>query len=96
MVLDEKRFLRAFPWHGFGPWLDTLTLLRRAFPDLPNHRLGDAVMALGLADEVDALCPGLRWHDALYDAVACAVAVRHVVRGAGLEGVPLRQLFAKL
>lgn len=92
----EKRFLRAFPWHGFGPWLDSLTLLRKAYPDLPSHRLGDAIQALGLASEVDALCPGLRWHDALYDAVACAVLVRHVLRAAGLEEVPLRQVINRL
>lgn len=92
----EKRFLRAFPWHGFGPWLDSLTLLRKAYPDLPNHRLGDAIVALGLAAEVDALCPGLGWHDALYDAVACAVVVRHILRAAELEAVALNQLMNRL
>ena len=31
----EKRFLRAFPLHGFGPWLDTLAVSRAVLPDLP-------------------------------------------------------------
>ena len=29
--------------------------------------------AFGLKDEVAGLCPGRTWHDALYDACACAV-----------------------
>jgi DNA polymerase-3 subunit epsilon len=36
----EKRFLRAFPGHGFGPWIDTLLLARAAWPELPDHSLG--------------------------------------------------------
>ena len=44
----EKRFLRAFPLHGFGPWLDTLVLSRAVLPDLPTHALGDVASALGV------------------------------------------------
>ena len=37
----EKRFLRAFPGHSFGPWIDTLSLARAAWPTLPSFALGD-------------------------------------------------------
>ena len=30
----EKRFLRAFPYHGFSPWIDTLRLARKVLPNL--------------------------------------------------------------
>jgi DNA polymerase III subunit epsilon len=76
----EKRYLRAFPSHEFGPWLDTLTLARRCFPGAPSYALGDLLLALGLAEETAACCPGLRWHDALFDATACLVLVRHIIR----------------
>ena len=33
----EKRFLRAFPMHGFGPWIDTLALSRALMPALSDH-----------------------------------------------------------
>ena len=61
----EKRFLRAFPGHGFGPWIDTLLLARAAWPDLPDHSLGALCETLGLADEVRAIVPEKSWHDAL-------------------------------
>ena len=32
----ERRFLRAFPFHHFGPWLDTLHLSRKAWPGLAD------------------------------------------------------------
>jgi DNA polymerase-3 subunit epsilon len=66
----EKRFLRAFPGHGFGPWIDTLLLARAAWPELPDHSLGALADARGLTAAVSALVPGRKWHDALYDAVA--------------------------
>jgi len=75
----EKRFLRAFPLHGFGPWLDTLTMARALLPDLAGHSLAEVVGALGAEAEVRALCPALGWHDALFDAVACLVVLRGLV-----------------
>lgn len=88
----EKRFLRCFPLHGFGPWVDTLAMARSLLPGLPDHALGSVVGALGLEDEMKALCPGLTWHDALFDAVACLVFLRHVVRSLGLARATVGQL----
>lgn len=66
----EKRFLRAFPGHGFGPWIDTLTLARALDPELPEHSLGGLCRHHGLEDTISVIVPGRSWHDALFDAVA--------------------------
>ena len=88
----EKRFLRAFPLHGFGPWLDTLAVSRAVLPDLPGHSLGEVTAALGGEDEVRALCPALDWHDALFDAVACLVILRRIIGQGGLAAVTVGEL----
>ena len=80
----EKRFLRAFPFHGFGPWLDTVIMARRAWPGLGDYSLEALTGALGFREKLDALCPGLRFHDALYDAVGSLLVLRELVTGAGL------------
>ncbi len=87
----EKRFLRAFPLHGFGPWLDTLNLARRFWPGVPDYSLETLIAAGGLKASLDAACPGRRFHDALYDAVASLLVLRHVVQEAGLSTVPMDQ-----
>lgn len=80
----EKRFLRTFPFHGFGPWLDTVRLARRAWPGLRDYSLEGLTGTLGFRGELDSLCPGLRFHDALYDAVGSLLVLRALVTGAGL------------
>ena len=55
-----------------------------AFNDEEKGALGDLVQAFGATGEVEALCPGRTWHDALYDACACAVLAARFMR----EGVP--------
>lgn len=75
----ERRFLRSFPGHGFHPWLDTLLLARAAWPALPDHSLGTLCSTLGLTDQVAALVPNRSWHDALFDAAASLVLLRHVI-----------------
>ncbi len=88
----EKRFLRAFPMHGFGPWADTLKIAHAAYPKAPTHALGALTESLGLISELTELCPNLRWHDALYDAVASLLVLREVVEKAELAEAPLETL----
>lgn len=88
----EKRFLRAFPFHGFGPWVDTLKVAHAAWPAAPGHSLESLVLMSGLKGEVDALCPGRRWHDALYDAVASLVLLQHVIVACNLGTQPASAL----
>jgi DNA polymerase III subunit epsilon len=88
----ERRFLRAFPLHGFGPWIDTLPLARALLPDLPDHALGTVAASCGLEAEVRRWCPDLDWHDALFDAVASLVFLRHVIAELGLAEARVGQL----
>ena len=46
---------------------------------MASFALGDLIRTFGLQTEVDALCPGRTWHDALYDACAGAVLCCHVM-----------------
>lgn len=88
----EKRFLRAFPLHGFGPWIDTLALGRALHPALTSHSLSEVVARVGKEDEVRAVCPGLGWHDALFDAVACLVLLRTWLTDESLANASVGQL----
>ncbi len=81
----EKRFLRAFPGHGFEPWIDTLLLARAAWPTLPDHSLGKLCTALQLDDKVRELVPEKSWHDALFDAVASLVLLEHLIQALDIQ-----------
>ena len=83
----------AAPLHAFGPWIDTLALVRHAYPALPSKSLDEVVAALGLTERVQALAPSDRApHDALYDAIACAVLLEHFLALPGWREVPLHAL----
>jgi len=88
----EKRYLRAFPAHGFGPWIDTLLLSRAAWPDLPSHALGSLCCHFKLQDKITSLVPNKTWHDALYDAVASLVLLEFLIKEFHLEQSPIDYL----
>ena len=82
----EKKFLRRMaPMHRFGPWIDTLSLARKAWPKAPSHKLGELISGLGLEARVRECCPTGEAHDALYDAVASAVLLEHILTLPGWE-----------
>ena len=66
----EKRFLRSFPMHGFDIWIDTLQLAKKVLPESTDYSLGALIEDINANEEIKAICPGLDWHDALFDAVA--------------------------
>lgn len=80
----EKRFLRAFPGHGFGPWVDTLTLFHAAMPGIDSHSLSAIAAATGCDSACAALRPDFRWHDALCDAAASLVLLRWLIERSAL------------
>jgi DNA polymerase-3 subunit epsilon len=83
-VATEKKFLRQMaPMHRFGPWIDTLALSRKAWPKAPSHKLEDLISGLGLEPRIREICPKGEAHDALYDAVACAVLLEHLLAQPG-------------
>ena len=88
----EKRFLRAFPGHGFGPWIDTLLIARAAWPKLPDHSLGALCEAHGLTPAIQALVPGKFWHDALFDAVASLVLLARFIESHDFGAQPVEAL----
>lgn len=88
----EMRFLRAFPGHGFGPWLDTLALARQAMPTLQDHSLSVVCDALCISERVSALVPGRQWHDALFDAAGSLEVLRAIVGGLHMENAELRNI----
>jgi DNA polymerase-3 subunit epsilon len=88
----EKRFMRAFPGHGFGPWIDTLLLARAAWPDLTDHSLGALCECRGLAERVTEIVPEKSWHDALFDAVASLVLLEHLIETLALSDHPVENL----
>ena len=91
----EQKFLgEAFPLHRFGPWVDTLELARIAYPGRASHRLEDLVEALALGPRVRGLCPGLAPHDALFDAVACALLLEHLLSLPHWQGIGVADLVA--
>jgi DNA polymerase-3 subunit epsilon len=88
----EKRFLRAFPGHGFGPWLDTLLLARAIWPDLPDHSLSALCSSLGLTEKTKSIVPSKSWHDALFDAVASLLILESAVTHLQLLDTPVAHL----
>ncbi|MBR4653142.1 MAG: hypothetical protein IKO72_07250 [Kiritimatiellae bacterium] len=69
---------RRAPLTPFGPWLDTLKMVRTCWPILKSYALGDLIRTFGLERQVLELCPDRTWHDALFDACAGAVLYSHV------------------
>ena len=92
-VSTEKRFLRtAFPMHCIGPWIDTLTLARIAYPRTTSHKLEDLIEELGLGKKVKNYAPSLSPHDALYDAISSAVLLEYLMGLPEWENLTLNSL----
>ncbi len=90
----ERKFLRRFPGHGFGPWLDTLALGKMCVPGLPDYSLSTLCDALGVTEAVSAVLPNKKWHDALYDALASMMVLKFLVKELKLKNHPL-EVFGK-
>lgn len=88
----EKRFLRTFPLHGFGPWVDTLTLSRKILPDRSSYALSDLVGELDLVGEATNLLPSFRPHEALSDALASLLLLRKLIGLSGIQDHPAEVL----
>jgi len=94
-VPTERSLLQqSFPFHHFGPWLDSLTLARVAYPRQRSYKLEDLSDALRLTAKLQAACPGRQAHDALYDALACAYLLQEILAAPGWRDSSLEALCA--
>lgn len=84
----------ASPLHVLGPWIDTLVLSRAAWPGLPSYALEDLIAVFSLDAAVSTRCPGRAAHDALYDAVACATLLLHLLKQPGWNTLDIADLVA--
>ncbi len=81
-IATERTILtRLAPLTKWGPWVDTLKLARARYPKLPSYALGDLCAMFGCVPDIS----GRTWHDALFDAVACA----NLATVLAMEGVHL-------
>ena len=68
-IATERTILRRIaPLTNWGPWIDTLKIAKKRYRALPSYALSELCNMFGLAPDI----PDRTWHDALYDAVACA------------------------
>jgi DNA polymerase III epsilon subunit-like protein len=82
----ENRYLmQAFPLHPPRQWIDTLKLVRIAYPKLRSHKLEDLIARMQLTNRLQAFAPGRTSHDALYDAIACALLLEKLLQLPGWE-----------
>ncbi len=83
---------------SWGPWVDTLQLYRRIYPQLESHKLGDLIALFDLGSELEAqaalYCPEkrARYHCALFDALASALLLRRLYAEPELSELTLRWL----
>jgi len=88
----ERRFLGVFPLHGFGPWVDTLTLSRKMLPGRPSYALSELAGEFALEEEATSLLSDFRWHEALSDAIASLLLLRKLIELAGIQDRPPKVL----
>ena len=82
---ERAQLAAAAPLHKFGPWIDTLALSRAAWQGLDSYALEDLCARFKLDAALSRLCPSRAPHDALYDACASALLLRHIRRQPGWE-----------
>ena len=91
IATERNLLLHIAPFHAFQ-WIDTLRLVRVAYPTLASKALEDLIPVLHLSDELARLAPNRAPHDALYDAIACALLFRHIVTLPSWQHIELQQL----
>ncbi len=82
----------------WGPWLDTIWVYRRVYPDLESYHLETLIGLFGLQAKLDELaevdCPAGRrqYHSALYDAIASALLLARILEEPDFKMISLHWL----
>ena len=90
---SEKKIL------DWGPWLDTLQMYRNLYPKLASYKLDALVLQFELESELNTLAQmycdesRLKFHCALYDALAAALLLKRLFFLKELVDLSLNQLF---
>ena len=83
----------------WGPWLDTLQIYRRLYPDLESYQVQALVRTFALEDALDQqakqYCPKerMQYHSALFDALATALLLQRLFSAKDFPECSLFQLF---
>jgi DNA polymerase III epsilon subunit-like protein len=88
---ERNVLARLAPMTQYPYWLDTLRIVRKAYPSLKSYALDDIIPVLGLEPQLRALVPGRDPHDAYYDAVACALLLIHLLALPGWGALTLAE-----
>jgi DNA polymerase III epsilon subunit-like protein len=88
---ERNVLARLAPMTHYPYWLDTLRLVRKAYPTLTSYALDDIIPVLGLEAHLRHLVPGRDPHDAYYDAVACALLLLHLLALPGWRELTLAE-----
>ncbi len=89
----EKHILGDYyPFLEKTDWVDTLKLARMIYPDITDYSLSELLRVLNLYDNVYEICPGREEHDALFDAVGCAVLLQHFLGLPGWNNISVERL----
>jgi len=89
---EKKCLQQAAPLHHFGPWIDTLKLARIAWPEAPSHKLEDLSRESEIYSESKNLLPKKTSHDALFDALSCALLLKKIWNLPGWEKATMEAL----
>ena len=85
--------------NNWGPFLDTLQIYRKLYPNLKSYKLDFLVKNFDLKQELDKYstisCPPERskYHCALYDALACTLLLKRIILLEGFKTIDLPYLF---
>ena len=89
----EKHILRDYyPFLKTINWVDTLKLARMIYPNATDYSLSELLRGLKLYDSVYEICPGKEEHDALFDAVGCAILLEHFFELPGWKSISVEKL----
>ena len=91
---ERGMLAQELPLQHFGPWVDTLTIARQAFPRQRDYKLENLIPNLGLAGIQQGRCPDGAPHDAFYDAVACGTFLENILSAPGWNALSLEQFTA--
>ena len=93
VMFEKNLIIKTFPYPTFskgyflqwGPWLDTVKIYQKLYPNLPNYDLKNLVAQFLSADGLNKLTSKYcnlkkrKHHNALFDAICCFMLTERLV-----------------